>query len=455
MAEDRKEFLETNAMIAKPVKAQQTQSSSSTSVHDRFSRIDQWLLEKFHHSVGRPPIRLMLGDGVQVSPADVLPIAKILIRDRRTLLNLILDPEVAFGEAYSEGRITVEGDLIAALEAVYQSMPDLESTNWYARIVSRCMGYVQRNSLRGARNNIHGHYDLNNDFFRLWLDPLLVYSCAYFPPGSMGLDEAQVAKMDYICRKLNLQPGERVVDIGSGWGALALHMAKHYGVTARGFSISHEQVRWARRRAQEMDLSHRVEFIEDDYRNLSGKCDALVSVGMLEHVGPEHYADMGRVIHLSLDNAGRGLLQFIGRNRQRPFSNWSRKRIFPGAYAPTLRQVMDIFEPWELSILDVENLRHHYTRTLEHWLGRFEDSAGGVAAMFGPEFVRTWQLYLAGAIAGFRVGTLQLFQIVFARTACQRIPSTRAHLYVEGRPEERKESNGNDAALAHVGLVEG
>jgi cyclopropane-fatty-acyl-phospholipid synthase len=116
---------------------------------------------------------------------------------------------------------------------------------------------------------------------------------------------------------------------------------------------------------------------------------------------------------------------------------------------------MDIFEPWELSILDVENLRHHYTRTLEHWLGRFEDSAGGVAAMFGPEFVRTWRLYLAGAIAGFRVGTLQLFQIVFARTACQRIPSTRAHLYVEGRPEERKESNGNDAALAHLGLAEG
>jgi cyclopropane-fatty-acyl-phospholipid synthase len=455
MAEDRKEFLETNAMIAKPVKAQQTQRSSSTSLHDRLSRIDQWLLERIHHSVGRPPIRLMLGNGVQVSRADVLPIAKILIRDRRTLLNLILDPEVGFGEAYSEGRITVEGNLIAALEAVYQSMPDLESTNWYARIVSRCMGYVQRNSLRGARDNIHRHYDLNNAFFRLWLDPLLVYSCAYFPSGCIGLDEAQVAKMDYICRKLNLQPGERVVDIGSGWGALALHMAKHYGVTVRGFSISHEQVRWARRRAQEMDLNGRVEFIEDDYRNISGKCDALVSVGMLEHVGPEHYAEMGRVIHRSLDHAGRGLLQSIGRNRPRPFSSWTRKHIFPGAYAPALRQVTDIFAPWELCILDVENLRPHYAKTLEHWLERFEDSAGQVSAMFGPEFVRTWRLYLAGATAGFRAGTLQLFQIVFARTACQRIPSTRAHLYVEGRPKEQGESNDNDAPLTYVGLAEG
>ena len=442
-------------MIAKRVKAQQTQRSFSTSVHDRFSAIDQWLLEKIHHSVGRPPIRLRLENGVEVVAAGALPVATIVIRDRRTLLNLILDPELGFGGAYSDGRITVEGNLIDTLEAVYQSLSVLEYMNWYARIISRFMGYVQRNSLRGARNNIHRHYDLNNDFFRLWLDPLLVYSCAYFPSAATSLDEAQVAKMDYICRKLNLQPGERVVDIGSGWGALALHMAKHYGVTVRGFSVSHEQVRCARRRAKEMDLNGRVEFIEDDYRNISGKCDALVSVGMLEHVGPEHYVEMGRVIHRSLDHAGRGLLQSIGRNRPRPFSNWTRKRIFPGAYAPTLRQVMDIFEPWALCILDVENLRPHYAKTLEHWLERFEDSAGEVSAMFGPEFVRTWRLYLAGATAGFRAGTLQLFQIVFARTACQRIPSTRAHLYVEGRAEEREGSNDDDARLTHVGPAEG
>lgn len=420
-------------MIAKLVKVQQLRLSSfSASVHDRFSRIDHWLLQKIYNSVGQPPIRLRLGDRVEVSPTDALPVATIVIQDRKTLLDLVFDTEVGFGEAYADGRILVEGDLIAALAAVYRSMSDLGSENWYTKIISRSLAYAQRNSVHGARKNIHRHYDLSNDFFRLWLDSQLVYSCAYFPDASMTLDAAQVAKMDYISRKLNLQPGEHIVDIGSGWGALALHMAKFYGVTVRGFSISHEQVCWARRRAEELGLSHVVEFIEDDYRNISGKCDALVSVGMLEHVGPEHYGEMGRIIHRSLDPDGRGLLQSVGRNRPHPFSNWTTKRIFPGAYAPSLGQVMDMFEPWGFSILDVENLRHHYAKTSEHWLGRFENSANEVSAMFGQDFVRTWRLYLAGTVAGFRVGTLQLFQIVFARNDSERIPSTRAHLYREG-----------------------
>ena len=424
-----------------------------TSLAGGFSGIDKWLLRKIYESVGRPPIRLLLGNGAEVASMDSLPVARIVIHDRRTLLGLIPDPDVGFGDAYSEGRITVEGDLVAALEAIYRSMSAINSQSWYSRIASQCMSYAQRNSLRGARNNIHRHYDLNTNFFRLWLDPQLVYSCAYFPTASTSLEEAQVAKMDYICRKLNLQPGERVVDVGSGWGALALHMASRYGVTVRGFSISHEQILWARRRAKELGLEDRVEFIEDDYRNISVKCDALVSVGMLEHVGPEHYEEMGNVIHRVLDHTGRGLLQSIGRNRAHPFSNWTRKRIFPGAYAPTLRQMMDIFEPWEFSILDVENLRPHYARTLEHWLARFEGSKNDVTAMFGPEFARTWRLYLAGAIAGFRASTLQAFQIVFSRLACQRIPSTRARLYRERQLEAQSVSDADDSAWASLGLA--
>lgn len=412
------------------------QERPSASVHNSFLRIDQWLLQKIHESVGRPPIRLVLGNGVEASPPDALPVANIRIQDRSTLLGLVLDPEVGFGDAYSDGRITVEGDLVVALEALYQSIPAIDKRNWYSRFASKFMEYFQRNSLRGSRNNVHQHYDLKTDFYRLWLDPQLVYTCAYFPSASATLEEAQIAKMEYVCRKLQLQSGERVVDAGCGWGALALYMAEHYDVAVRAFNISHDQILWARWRAKQLGLNQRVAFVEDDYRNISGKCDAFVSVGMLEHVGLEHYKELGNIIHRSLDKAGRGLLHFIGRNRPCPFSTWTRKRIFPGAYAPTLRQAMDIFEPHDLSVLDVENLRMHYARTLECWLNGFEKSVNHVEEMFGPDFVRTWRLYLAGAIAGFRAGTLQLFQIVFARTACERIPWNRAHLYRQSQKED-------------------
>ncbi len=408
------------------------------SAEERVSRIDKWFLRKIYESVGQPPIRLALKNGAEVLPTDVSPIANLIIEDRKTLLDLMLEPEIGFGDAYSEGRIRVEGDLIATLEAVYRSTSKMGRQGWYAKFVSRLVEYVQHNSLRGSRENIHRHYDLSSDFYRLWLDPQLVYTCAYFQSPSVTLEEAQVAKMDYVCRKLRLHPGERVVEAGCGWGALALHMAKNYGVNVRAFNVSHEQVQWARQRAKDLGLNPWVEFIEDDYRNISGECDAFVSVGMVEHVGLEHYGELGRVIHRSLGKTGRGLLHFIGRNQPTPFSTWTRKRIFPGAYAPTLGQVCHIFEPWDFSVLDVENLRPHYQRTLEAWLERFELSSEQVSNMFGPEFVRMWRLYLAGAVAAFRAGTLQLFQVVFARTACQRIPWTRAHLY-QGEQHEVQE----------------
>ena len=410
-------------------------TGESFATGDRFSHIDRWLLQRIHDSVGRPPIRLLLGNGVEVLPVAASPVSTIRIRDRRTLLNLVLDPELGFGDAYSEGRIIVEGDLIATLEILYKSMSATDNHTWYGRIASTFMDYLQRNSVRGSRRNIHQHYDLKTEFYQLWLDPQLLYTCAYFPSASASLEEAQAAKMEYVCRKLRLQPGEHVVDAGCGWGALSLYMAKHYRVTVRAFNISHEQIQWSRWRARQLGLNQRVEFVEDDYRNISSKCQAFVSVGMLEHVGLEHYQELGNVIHRSLDKAGRGLLHFIGRNKPCPFSAWTKKRIFPGAYAPTLCQTKNIFEPHDLSTLDVENLRPHYARTLECWLEGFEKSVERVEEMFGPDFVRMWRLYLAGAIAAFRAGTLQLFQIVFARTAYRQIPWTRAHLYAQVHDE--------------------
>ena len=257
----------------------------------------------------------------------------------------------------------------------------------------------------------------------------MVYSGAYFAGPEMTLEDAQRAKLDYVCRKLRLRPGETAVEIGGGWGALALLMARDYGVTVKSFNISRQQLDFARQRAKAEGLASRVEFIEDDYRNIAGRFDALASLGMLEHVGAAHYREFGRVADRCLSPAGRGLIQSIGQDRPSPVSPWIERRIFPGGHPPTLGEMMEIFEPPGFSLLDVENLRLHYAETLRHWLRRFEAAADQVAAMFDRRFVRIWRLYLAGSCAAFTTGGLQLFQVLFARSGVNEVPRTRTALY--------------------------
>jgi cyclopropane-fatty-acyl-phospholipid synthase len=408
------------------------------------SPFEKLLLKKIHRSIGQAPIRLGLSRE-EFLPPDRASMESVVIHDLRALAKMVLDPEIGFGDAYMQGRIEVKGDLVHALEVVFRAMHTIRKRSWYYRLFSSWLQHVQANTLDGSASNIHNHYDLDEEFYKLWLDSRLVYTCAYFPTPSATLEESQLAKMELVCRKVQLQSGEKVVDAGCGWGALALHMAKHYGVTVKAFNISREQIHYARTQAKREGLAGRVEFVEDDYRNISGRFDAFVSVGMLEHVGREHYTELGRIIHRTIGDSGRGLIHFIGRNRPEPFSAWIRKRIFPGAYCPSLREAMDIFEAHEYAVLDVENLRLHYAKTLEHWLARYERSAERVSEMFGDEFVRAWRLYLAGSIASFRTGLLQLFQIVFAGSACQQIPWTRAYLY-DGGERVEKESRWTHAA---------
>jgi cyclopropane-fatty-acyl-phospholipid synthase len=393
-------------------------------------QIEKWLLPLLFRELGPAPFRLVLGSGKGMSPPDVVPKFTVWIRDLRTIADLLIDGETAFGDAFTGGRIRITGDLSSFLEVLYSSLGE---TKWrpgrYTRLASKWLGFLQANTLAGSRNNIHSHYDLGNDFYRLWLDSQMVYTCAYFRQGTATLEEAQTAKLDYVCRKLRLQPGETVVEAGCGWGALALHMARNYGVQVKAFNISREQLQHARQRARDENLTCHVEFIEDDYRNVSGSFDAFVSLGMLEHVGPENYADLGSVIHRAVGDRGRGLLHFVGRRNCAPFSSWIRKRIFPGAHAPSLREALGALEPFGFFVNDVEDLRPHYARTLEHWLERFEKAAPQVIADYSPEFERAWRLYLAGSIAGFRTGTLQLFQILFKGSKCVSLPWTRDDLY--------------------------
>jgi cyclopropane-fatty-acyl-phospholipid synthase len=379
--------------------------------------VDRWLVGRLRQHLSAAPIQYELWDGFQLRSPAGPPVATVQFKSRSALLACLRNPDLNFGEGYMSGAIEVQGDLLAFLEVVYRALDPS---------IPRGAKTTRSNDLRSAEHNVHHHYDLGNAFYRLWLDSAMVYTCAYFPTPEASLEQAQIAKMDLICRKLNLRSGDRVVEAGCGWGALALHMAEHYGVTVRAFNVSAEQIAYARERAARSGLSGRVEFIADDYRNVSGPFDVFVSIGMLEHVGRDHYPTLGEVIDRGLEKNGRGLLHFIGRNRPAPLNDWIRKRIFPGAYAPTLREVCEgVLEPRGFSVLDVENLRLHYAKTLEWWRRRFGAAESQVQAMFDETFVRAWRLYLAGSQAAFVTGVMQLFQVVFARSENNDVPWVR------------------------------
>ena len=412
---------------------------NNTRAAGKVSWFDRWLGRRLLQGVGSPPISLTLWDSEQLSVNGPPFVAGLWIRDRVTLLKLLLNPQLCFGDAYSAGHVQVDGDLAEMIDAVSRSVepawqqPSL--WNWLLEFANRPRG----SSPAASRANIHHHYDIGNDFYKLWLDDQMLYSCAYFARPEMTLEESQVAKMDHVCRKVQLSAGDEVVEAGCGWGALSLHMARDYGARVKAYNISREQIQFARDRAAAEGLGGRVEFIEDDWRNISGRYDKFVSVGMLEHIGLRNYQRLGTVVSCCLKQDGIGLIHTIGRNFATALNPWTERRIFPGAYPPTIRQSMEIFERANLSVLDIENIRLHYAKTLSIWLDRFERNGNHVREMFDEHFVRMWRLYLVSSAIAFRMGELQLFQIVFAHANNNDVPWTRDYLYVG---ESRRQAHG-------------
>jgi cyclopropane-fatty-acyl-phospholipid synthase len=402
-----------------------------------FGSLDHWLARQVLRVVGDPPVGLELDNGARVRPGnfDAKAGVTIQLRDRKALYRLLCKPTRSFGDLYTSGRLDVDCDMVEVLERIYPSLARIDrSSGQLKRLVRRFFKARPRaNSLRGSRQNIHDHYDLGNDFYELWLDrDYMQYTCAYYPTEAATLEAAQVAKMDLVCRKLALQPGETIVEAGSGWGGFARYMARNYGVRVRSYNISAEQVAYARQRAQADGLDDAIEYIEDDYRNISGTYDVFVSIGMLEHVGVDNYHRLGATIDRSLKDKGRGLIHTIGQNRPRPLNEWIEQNIFPGAYPPTLQQMMAIFEPFAFSVVDVENLRMHYAWTLRDWRERFNQNRDKVLAMFDERFARAWNLYLSGSMSAFTVGQLQLFQVLFQRGGSNALPVTRERIFTGG-----------------------
>ena len=429
----------------KPVRATGVQGSKSNQIGIRYQNendaatrrldghvtaLDRWLIRQVLDMIGQPPLTLILWDGQTAYGGDLKNVPVVTLSDRGVLFRLMVDPELHFGDLYSNGRIRFEGDLAHFLTDVFGRIADYGAGNKLRRFITGLLHYTVGNTLDRAKDNIYHHYDLSNTFYQKWLDTeAMQYTCAYYPYPDMSLEQAQIAKLHHVCRKLQLKPGDRVVEAGCGWGGLARFMAQHYGVSVRAYNISHEQIVFARSKALEMGLADRVEYIEDDYRNITGEYDVFVSVGMLEHVGVRNYETLGDVINRCLKPDGRGLIHSISRNRPGQMSSWIERRIFPGGYAPALSEMMKIFEHHDFSVWDVENLRLHYAWTLNHWLERFEQHKDEVADMFDESFVRAWRLYLCGSIASFESGVNGLFQLVFARGNHNEVPRSRAYVY--------------------------
>ena len=393
------------------------------------NQVDRMVANGICAFVGYPRITIRVWNGTEYYFGEGPSVGTMEFHNRRALLDLIISLRIGFGEGYSKGNIDIHGDLLEIFNEFSWAFARRGDRSYYLGKLHSLLGSIRGNSLMRSKDNVHHHYDLGNDFYKMWLDEHMVYTCAYYEQPDLTLAEAQIAKLDHVCRKLQLQPGQQVIEAGCGWGALSLHMAEYYGVNVKAYNISHEQVSYAREQAQARGLGDRVEFVKDDYRTISEQCDVFVSVGMLEHVGLKSFHELGGVINRCLKPDGFGLIHSIGRSHSTPSDPWITKRIFPGGYVPTLGEMTSIFEPHKFSILDVENLRLHYARTCREWLHNFEIVSDKVRDMYGEEFVRAWRLYLAGSATAFQSGTLQLYQIMFAPGGNNEVPWSRDYLY--------------------------
>ncbi len=418
--------------------ARRSDKANATADHEPSKPWQRGLFRQVLKSIGDPAVVVRLWDGYRLEPATragspVKPKGTVTITSPSVFSQIIRYREVGFGDAYSEGGLLIDGDMVDVLSEI-ESARQISQRQLKTKLFDSVAGISTRkplkNTLDGSKSNISHHYNLGNEFYRLWLDTeAMQYTCAYYAKTSMTLEQAQLAKCEHVCRKLELKPGDTVVEAGCGWGGLARFMASHYGVRVKAFNISHEQVRFATERARELGLHERIEYIEDDYRNITGTFDKFVSIGMLEHVGKANFGQLGSVIDGCLREDGRGLIHTIGRNRPKLMNPWIEKRIFPGAYPPTLGEMMEIFQGPNFSVTDVENLRLHYAQTLEHWLARFDREKDRIRDMFDDKFVRAWRLYLTGSIAAFQTSSLQLFQVAFARGSDNTVSRNREHLY--------------------------
>jgi cyclopropane-fatty-acyl-phospholipid synthase len=372
-------------------------------------------------------------DGSVGTYGSGLPKAAIRVHERRTLLAIALRPDLAFGEAYMDGRVTVEEGTIADVLELALSNVRPGSERWITKARARLRTWArpitQFNPMGRSQTNVAHHYDLSRALFDLFLDVDRQYSCAYFAHPTMTLEAAQAAKKRHIAAKLNLdRPGLKVLDIGSGWGGLALDLSRDAEADVLGITLSTEQLSMSNTRAQSSGLAERCRFELADYRSVTGPFDRIVSVGMFEHVGVNHYDAFFSRLRDLLAPDGVALLHTIGRPSGPGATDpWTTKYIFPGGYTPAMSEVLAAIERSGLYVTDVEVLRLHYAETLKEWRSRFLKNRAKAAALYDERFCRMWELYLASAEMSFRYARNVVFQFQLSKRF-DTLPLTRDYM---------------------------
>lgn len=363
---------------------------------------------------------------------DTAPAATIRLTNEKLYHKLFMNPELYAGEAYMEGTLVCEQGGIRGLLEVFaynrRRLRKQPTQKILRKWLKKIRKFHQQNKTDAAKKNVQHHYDLSNEFYRMFLDEDMNYSCAYFDEPNISLAQAQLAKKRHIATKLYLQPGMKVLDIGCGWGGMAMYIAEQFDCQVTGITLSEQQCSLARQRVNEKGLQDKVHIELMDYRNVNQKFDRVVSVGMFEHVGLNHYLEYFKTIKNILVDDGCALVHSIGRKGgPGPTAPWIRKYIFPGGYAPALSETFSEIEKSGLWVTDCEILRLHYAETLLEWDKRFQQNRLAVADLFDERFCRMWEFYLIISEFSFRYGKLMNFQIQLTKKV-NSLPITRDYI---------------------------
>ena len=392
---------------------------------------------------------LMPGKPPQTFGPGGEPHLTLRLADRKVALEIARNPRLGVGEAYMDGRLTVEDGTILDLMRLIVGANPWEAGGSGRKALSkgkRLFGTLwRRNPAKRARKNVAHHYDIGNELYRLFLDDDLQYSCAYFTDPANSLEQAQLDKKAHIAAKLYLKPGQHVLDIGCGWGGTALYLNRVAGVRVTGVTLSEEQLKVARERAQAAGVSDQVKFELIDYRAVKGQFDRIVSIGMFEHVGAAHYEEFFAKCRELLKPDGVILLHSIGKyggaSAPDPFTD---KYVFPGYHLPSLSQIAAASEKVRLITSDIETLRLHYAYTLSAWLERTQKHKAKVVELYDERFFRMWEFYLAGGVVGFELGTMCNYQLQYVRNR-HALPITRDYML---KTEQRYRELGVEPAAA-------